>query len=393
MAGAGAKRGARGVAKSIAGLLIELWGRLSSHRRMRSTTHLHYDPEVRYEEPPVAAMVGEQRPEDPVLSVVIPAYNAEGTLPRALDALMAQGYPESNIEVVVIDDGSSDGTWGIIERYAAAYPGSMRGIRFASPSGTPSIPRNKGLSEARGEYVFFHDADDWVGPQAIRKMIGHARKWDSDVLYLKVVGEGGRSVPRAVYAADQPRVDIWRSRVFTAFWPHKVFRRSLIAGFRFPLDLPEDVEFVLRAVMEANTVSVAADCDYYHITLGESEGNASDGIWDHSAEALRSLRRILALTAERAPAGKRDRVLVRRLMRVDVCRTLLGIANEAGDDAAGHFAEIVSIARPFCGAAVRLSLPRPHRALLKAAFGRGGSLAKLRMFVSSPGFNRTDYYD
>jgi glycosyltransferase involved in cell wall biosynthesis len=95
----------------------------------------------------------------PVVSVVIPAYNAGGTIAEALDSVFAQRGP-FELEVILVDDGSADDT----VRVAAAFP-RIRLIRQANAG--PSAARNRGIREARGDYVAFLDADDRWTPDKL----------------------------------------------------------------------------------------------------------------------------------------------------------------------------------------------------------------------------------
>ena len=95
----------------------------------------------------------------PLVSVVIPAYNAAATLPDTLDSVLAQTYP--HIEIVVVDDGSRDGTPDVLARYAPR----VRGIRQVN--GGLAAARNAGLAAAQGQFIALLDADDLCEPERI----------------------------------------------------------------------------------------------------------------------------------------------------------------------------------------------------------------------------------
>ena len=94
---------------------------------------------------------------NPLISVIIPVYNAEPFLPACLDSVLSQDY--SSFEILVIDDGSTDNSAAIIDRYAAREP---RIVALHQSNAGVSAARNRGLAEARGEYSAFVDADDRV---------------------------------------------------------------------------------------------------------------------------------------------------------------------------------------------------------------------------------------
>ncbi|MGW3626178.1 glycosyltransferase family 2 protein, partial [Streptomyces sp. NPDC000880] len=95
------------------------------------------------------------------VSVIIGAYEAMPYLVRCLASVEAQSIGADRIEIVAVDDGSSDGTGEYLEEFAAGTKVPMRVVRQAN-SGGPGGPRNVGLSLARGRYVFFLDADDYL---------------------------------------------------------------------------------------------------------------------------------------------------------------------------------------------------------------------------------------
>ena len=95
-----------------------------------------------------------------LISVIIPCYNHGGYLGKAIDSVLGQSYP--NIEVIVVDDGSSDDT----REVAAAYGEKVRYIY--KENGGLSAARNTGLEHAKGAYIVFLDADDWLYPKALQ---------------------------------------------------------------------------------------------------------------------------------------------------------------------------------------------------------------------------------
>lgn len=107
--------------------------------------------------------------EQPKVTVLIPAYAAEATLHVALDGLLAQTW--ANLEIIVVDDCSPDGTFDVAEAYAAR---DSRVIALRQPQNAGAYPaRNEGLRRASGTYLTVHDADDWSHPQKIETQVRH----------------------------------------------------------------------------------------------------------------------------------------------------------------------------------------------------------------------------
>lgn len=105
-----------------------------------------------------------------LISVVIPAYNYAETLPRAVNSVIEQ-LGEARAELLVIDDGSTDATPQVLEQLQAEHAGLFRALR--KPNGGLSSVRNRGIEEARGQYLIFLDADDEMAPGALAAVTRH----------------------------------------------------------------------------------------------------------------------------------------------------------------------------------------------------------------------------
>ena len=101
-----------------------------------------------------------------MISVVLSVYNTGKYLPKAMDALLAQTY--TDFEILIVDDGSTDGSAAICEAQAARRPGSRV---FHKESGGLSSARNCGIDHARGTYIIFPDPDDWVEPDYLEGLM------------------------------------------------------------------------------------------------------------------------------------------------------------------------------------------------------------------------------
>ena len=100
-----------------------------------------------------------------LVSVVISCYNHEDYLGEAIESVLAQTYPHS--EVIVVDDGSTDGSWNVAQSFSG-----VRCIKQKN-AGTPAATRNRGLQESRGEFVVFLDGDDRLLPDALEIGVRH----------------------------------------------------------------------------------------------------------------------------------------------------------------------------------------------------------------------------
>ena len=98
-------------------------------------------------------------------SLVIPCHNGASYIVRCLSSIAQQTFPLDNVEVVFVDDGSTDGSGIIAERFAEDFP-RFQIMKNDAPSG-PGGARNRGVEKATGEYLFLVDVDDWLPPKSL----------------------------------------------------------------------------------------------------------------------------------------------------------------------------------------------------------------------------------
>lgn len=122
----------------------------------------------------------------PVVSVIVPVYQAERFLARCVDSILAQTL--ADIEVILVDDGSTDASVAICDRYASA---DSRVKVVHQPNRGVASARNAGLEAARGEYIIHCDADDWVEPQMYQILYERASATGADLVSCDFIREYG----------------------------------------------------------------------------------------------------------------------------------------------------------------------------------------------------------
>ncbi|MFJ8442943.1 glycosyltransferase family 2 protein [Kitasatospora griseola] len=314
---------------------------------------------------------------EPDVSVVIAVHDTMPYLTDCLTSLVEQTIGAARMEVIAVDDGSSDGSTEELARFAAAHPGLLRTVRQPA-SGGPAKPTNRGTDLARGRYLMYLGADDWLGPEALERMVDTADRWQSDVLVPKLVGENGRVVPQGIFERTVEQVGFTDSALAWALADTKMFRRSLVLshGLRRREDLPvcSDQPFTLGALLNARKVSVLADYDYYHLVLRQDRSNVT-----HRAGPIDRLRAMDAvqevLERNTRPGPVRDAVR-ERYFSWDVPQLLQEqFLAEPPAMQRRILGEIGRLLDRHCSPGVFGAVPVPAR--LRLALARRGELATL----------------
>lgn len=248
------------------------------------------------------------------VSVVIPVYNPGALIERCIGSILAQTLPRERYEAIFVDDGSTDDTPARLDQLAADEPN----IRvFHEPnSGWPGRPRNVGIDNAVGRYVYFCDHDDWLGPEALERMVAFADDAAADILIGKTVGHN-RPNPQELFVANMTDATLWASPLMTSLKPHKLFRRSFLDQhkLRYPEGKRrlEDHVFVLEAYFLASKIAVLSDYTCYHHTRRDDHGNAATARVEPKVYFAYLREVIDVIDKYTSPGPQRDQLLERPL--------------------------------------------------------------------------------
>ncbi len=250
---------------------------------------------------------------EPDVTVVVAVYNTMPYLTECLDSLIRQSIGLERLEVVAVDDGSTDGSGAELDRYAERHPDVVK-VLHQPNSGGPAAPSNRALDVATGRFVYFIGADDHLGEEALERMVSAADTNAADVVIGKMVGTNGRYVHQKLYDGNHPDISLYDSALPFTLANTKLFRRELVEKYslRFPEDMPvgSDQPFTIEACVRARKISVVSDYTCYYAV---KRGDASNITYraNHLAR-LRCVERIMEHTAGLIPAGpQRDAVLKR----------------------------------------------------------------------------------
>ena len=277
---------------------------------------------------------------DPAVSIVVPVYRVENYLEQCLDSLLAQTL--GSIEVIVVDDGSPDGSGAIADRYAQK-DGRVRVIHQRNAGLGPA--RNAGIAAARGTYVGFVDSDDWVEPEMFGRLYEAAQTVGADIAVSghRDVAQGTGLVTKVHPLAGRTfsgreEIRAVRARLFghapedreTEAFPMSVcmslYRREMLESkqLRFREILSEDTLFNLEAYGCAKVIVFTGGTDYCYRKEGQPSITRSfcENTQQRFAQFLEALRELAEREGE-------DAILRARKTAIDYCRLYVGMVADS----------------------------------------------------------------
>ena len=232
-----------------------------------------------------------------VLSIIIPAYNAERYIKRSLACLLDQNTEK--IEIIIVNDGSKDGTLRAAEQ-ATIGNALHNTFIYSKENGGVSSARNLGLDKARGDYVFFLDADDYVSKNFAQELLCLIDESKAAVIYwpYDLVDESGKTVVSFPYHQEHPVTGTGYSVLHailidksTRIWTGSaIYRRSTLIEHHIRYTegcaAGEDLEFILTALMNAHTVYFSDQPRSFYIQQPNSVMNSYNIKKFSAAEAM-----------------------------------------------------------------------------------------------------------
>lgn len=238
--------------------------------------------------------------DQPLVSIIVPVYNTEKYLKRCIDSLLAQTY--RNLEIILVDDGSTDDSLEIAESYAKAD----ERVRAVSVShGGVSVARNHGLSLSSADLVMFADGDDWMGKDAIAHMMEVMRDTGADIVTCKIkrafdTSETMNDQPFEYTICDQEEYIRLFFRIGSNEWVHypvaKIYRKKFLPNPLFPpgIRIGEDVLGTYLAIKSVQKIARLSEKGYYYFYNPSGVTDYFDDrdfdlldVWDQVVEAAK----------------------------------------------------------------------------------------------------------
>lgn len=204
-----------------------------------------------------------------LVSVVIPVYNVEKYLGECIESVEKQEY--KNIEVIIIDDGSTDASLKIANKYKEKYTNIKV---YTKKNGGISSARNYGLKYANGKYIYFMDSDDIADKKIVEKLVNSIEKNNSDLAccgysyFYKDRKEVADFPDNEILTSNEAKKCILVKDSMKGVVWNKLFKKSLIEKYNLffneEINIGEDVEFVMLYLNEIKKVSLVCESLYYY---------------------------------------------------------------------------------------------------------------------------------
>ncbi|WP_424356077.1 glycosyltransferase family 2 protein [Methanobacterium sp. MBAC-LM] len=197
------------------------------------------------------------------ISIIIPVYNAENYINDALESVIMQTIGLENLEVIMVDDCSTDESGKIIDKYANKYKNFIA-IHLSENSGFPGKPRNIGMQRANGDYLMFFDSDDIFVKDICEILYNRITAENTDIVFCRFMDLYENSVQKHLYVFEDMNeinvktIEEEKRLLMTppSIWT-KIFKKSFIEkkDILFPEDvIAEDLTFMIHAFLKANGI-------------------------------------------------------------------------------------------------------------------------------------------
>ena len=204
----------------------------------------------------------------PLVSILAPCYNVAAFLPQCLDSIISQTY--SNLQIVLIDDGSKDDTWRVMQDYAGK---DNRIEIYHQENHGVATTRNHLLEKVKGDYVLFVDSDDWIEPDMVEFLVGKAL---TNNIEMVVCGNVNNDTPPAseyneqLWSQDKAVKEFLRHVSINGSLWNKLTKVSLLHNVKFHCGISygEDALFCWELLQNAKAILVT-NKQLYHYRMNE----------------------------------------------------------------------------------------------------------------------------
>lgn len=247
------------------------------------------------------------------ISVIVPMYNREKYIRECVESLIGQTYPREELELIFVDDGSTDGTVDIVKEYEARFPDNIMIVELPQNSGgRPGLVRNIGMGYAGGDYIMFVDSDDVVDPAIIERMAALQNRYGADIvsanmqmfaqdqiLFTETKDDRFFDTP----SNGQDFVDLLASEGSDGHIGARLYKRVFLSehDITFPEDrhVSEDTAFNMLCLLSRPRYCRTSDILYFY-------RNNAEGLWRSDDQDPDRIMDCMRTQAELYPLYKRE---------------------------------------------------------------------------------------
>lgn len=240
------------------------------------------------------------------VSIIVPIYNVESYIAKCVESLVVQTY--SNVEILLIDDGSTDSSGMICDSFQKLYSEKIKVIH--SENRGLSAARNLGINNSSGDLIGFVDGDDWVEAEMLETLsiLMHENNADLSVCGLKYDYDDGKSIVNKTTDYDicnqtSLYYNLINSRNFLGYVCNKLFKRELIGKLRFDEDLysSEDIDFCAKYATQCSKVAYTeSELYHYRQRIGSMTGEFKYSF--RKLSVIKAFERLIPIYEEYCPS-------------------------------------------------------------------------------------------
>lgn len=294
------------------------------------------------------------------VSVIVPIYNVEKYLRRSIESIQKQTLKD--IEIILVNDGSSDGSIAICEEYQKK---DNRIEIIDKSNGGVSSARNAGLEIAKGDYIGFVDPDDWIEPNMYEDLYKQIKTSDTDVCMCNyVIENNGKSIPNLLNIKQVllEKEDIVRQIVAEMIGSSSlnsagqtimgsvcrlIVKKELINNnnFRFELGIPlmEDLIFCIQILLKSKKVSINTGLNYHYII------NSNSSVFSYRENMIDIQRNVYSYLEKLLKKDKKVYSIVEKRLNFRYTNMCIGsIANEVHRNNSKRLAEKIKFIKEIC---------------------------------------------
>ena len=209
----------------------------------------------------------------PIISVIVPVYNVEKYISKCLDSILKQTLKD--IEIIVVDDGSTDNSGSICDRYAEQ---DKRVRVFHKENGGLSSARNYGIDRAEGEYIGFIDSDDYIEDDMYEVLYDLILKFDADVsmcaiYYVYPKTAINKSTDNEIFVVNNEEAIriVLEAKINTVNAVNKLYKKKLFNEVKYPIGkIAEDAFVIVKLLQQCNRVAITTEKKYYYVQRFDS---------------------------------------------------------------------------------------------------------------------------